>query len=261
MQQNKNDKKNNMVNKPEIPRKKKKLSDEESAIHHIILSLFVIFATLNIMLQVPFTNMVDILDQTYTYPYEKNDLSGKEKDPNKDGNTPSKNSEGISDSQKSMIDPLDELVSNYQVTPHIKVGANEFSGVSKDTSNYVWQVLKLDDKLTSEIANKIRLYQNQEIQNSDEILTELDNLIEQYEKELETLDLPDTIGENSRSSLIFAQESLVKRHKDLKDAFEILIDDPKDTSNEVKQLIKDINSDKDEAASYLVNALRRSKKF
>ncbi len=265
MQHNEYNKQHNNDEKSPQPPKRREITPEESATRHIILSLVVVFVTLNVMLQLPFTNMVDILDQEYAYPYNENNLYERRKDHDTNENLVPHNQgehhEHNHGRHNSNIDPLDEMVSNYQLTPHIKVNANEYSGVDKATTNYVWQILKIDDALTSQVANRIIVYQNQDYQNGKEELSDIDGLIAAYKEELYEIAMPENINEHTKSSLIFARESLLKRHENLKDAFEIVVDDPKDTSGKAKDLVKEIVTERDNAANNLVNALRSSKKF
>ncbi len=207
--------------------------------------------------------MTDILDENYVYPFDLDNLDERRRNLEEElDNTFGGNKDTSLDRhrRRSKDTPLEDLIASYQLTPHIEVGADEYSGVDKEISNYVWQLLKLDDALTSQITNRVIIYQNQN-DDAKDTLDEIDRLIDAYKDDIDNLALPQSIKSETAKSLENARDRLIERHDNLREAFEAVSKDPKDTAKKVNELVAEIEENRDVAARNLIDALRSAKKF
>ncbi len=256
--------KENQDDKKPQKKQQRKLTAEESALRHILLFFLVFAGVFAFSLDSSYKSMTDIYDENFVYPFDFDNLDERRREFEEELDNAFKNEKDLPfehHRRNPQDTPLEDLIANYQLTPHVKVGADEYSGVDKETSNYVWNLLKLDDTLTSQITNRVIIYQNQGDDNSSDTLAEIDDLIKEYKEEIDQLALPQDIKSNTRNSLVYAREGLMRRHDNLREAFKTVASDPKDTSNKVNDLVREIASDRDNAANDLINALRSSKKF
>ncbi len=261
MQQNDKNNQNNKNNKQ--LKQRRKLTPEESALRHVALLFFAIFGLTALMLDASYTSAADIFDQNYLYPFDKNDLNERRRDLLDLQNGDKENLEEYFGYEKPKQKPasLEDLIYNYQITPHVKVGADEYSGVDKETSGYVWKILKLDDTLTSQITNLIIILQNQGEQDEAETLAKIDELIKNYKDEIKDIDIPDGLKENTTYFLKESREDLIRRHDNLREAFAVIVENPDDTAGVARNHIKEIVADRDSAAGNLVKALKSAKKY
>ncbi len=165
------------------------------------------------------------------------------------------------DDNKKKLSPLDELIEKYTITPASLIAAQEFGGVDKETANYVWRVLTLDEELTKQVAKLIFVYENTDNANVDETLELIDGLIEVYKGKLYELDLPSYGKDNSTQTLISTRETLLSRHNNLKLALKEIDNDPKDSSDKASSLSQSIYSQTQSISTDLLDVLKQAKNY
>ncbi len=176
---------------------------------------------------------------------------------------PKKDQKKPADTKTESGSDLDILINSYTTSPYTLVDAQAYSGVNKEVSNYVWNLLKIDEKLTKDVVNKVVVYQNETSNQAklDEMRASVEELIESGKNEMVELKIPEGINDETKTHLEKARSLVVMRQETFQKGLEsIKVEDAKDHTF-IHSLAQEILFSSQDSSTLFGEALTQSKNY